>query len=497
VTERDVDVAWGRACDGLGVERGSRLSVDEASVLLKYVIAERTCVQAAAQAGCARRRSRTVLRQWIDDGLAALAPALEEGVVAAVEEALRDDVYAERILDLVVCDLASEPMAPEVCLEVAPRAALPEDGSHHVHAVIFHHAPLVLHELYPLVADACVSDARRGGPRVRVVGVHGDWIHEGRARRAVFYDGERDRFEEAPLLDALAFDSAQFLALGERQTQRHRCWEAALACPVLNTAAAAAAADDKDLVRRTWADEGLPVPPGILLAAGERAAAQAWLEEHGAVVVKPLDRTEGDHVLCLSREAEGAARRLDAHLSACWEWGPALLEHRCDGVGWRDPDTDRVHSLVLRLHVAYDGHRHVAESGYALVGADDCGPATRAGGGRTLPLRSALESLVQRQDGTPLDGGSLRLDDVRRLVERAAAALPGPLGLAGIDVVLDLEEGCIRPVLLELNPRPAGLAHARFLPGAGEERETAGVSLAMWEGLAECGRTTAEVTDGT
>ena len=76
------------------------------------------------------------------------------------------------------------------------------------------------------------------------------------------------------------------------------------------------------------------------------------------------------------------------------------------------------------------------------------------------------------------------LDLLRHMAEKAASTHDTTVGLAGIDIVLDTDgAGAATPVLLELNPRPAGLAHARFLPGAGEGRGEAGVSLCMWDGI--------------
>ena len=100
-----------------------------------------------------------------------------------------------------------------------------------------------------------------------------------------------------------------------------------------------------------------------------------------------------------------------------------------------------------------------------------------------LPIATVLTSLVCRIDGGSVEFGDDDVDLLRQMAQKAAST-HDTIGLAGIDIVLDTDgAGAATPVLLELNPRPAGLAHSRFLPGAGEGRGEAGVSLRMWDGI--------------
>lgn len=481
--DRHLEVAWTRACDGLGIGRGTALAASEASVLLKYLISERASVP-GAPGSSVRGRCGLAWRDWIAAGAAGLDQALTPAAVPVLSGLLRSDAeYAGRIVDLAVADLVSEPMAPEVCIETGPRRGLPPGGRWN-HAVIFAAAPLITHELYPLAADACVRDARAGGPFYRVLGVHGDWLANGRARRVLWLDPERDRFSETTLSEPADLHSAQLLALGPQQTRCHLVWARRLTCPLVNPGPPSATADDKHGLAGRWAAGGLEVPAGVLVAPGHRLPARDFLRRTGEIVVKPNDGTEGQGVRFLSASDPAASGLLDAQLSACWEWGPARLEERRDGVAWRDPETGGCHSLAIRLHVAAGASRLRAESGYALVGADIDSPAARGLGGRMRPLQSVTSSLVLRASGESVAFGGADLERARRLAE-AAAGIVGGIGLSGVDLVLDAApSGEVVPVLLELNPRPAGLAHARFLPGAGEGRVEAGVSLDVWDGLA-------------
>lgn len=481
---RVLEVAWTRACDGLGLPRDTALAANEASVLLKYAIAEIAALPESrgSNAAC---RARRALRTWVDGGLSVLGRALKADARDAVTRVLRSDpCYAGRLVDLAVCDLVSEPMAPEVCIDPDPWFELPDDGAGWNHGVVFAAAALVTHELYALAADACVHDAHSGGPCFRVVGVHGDWLSGAQAHRVLVLDCDRDRFREASLTTPLELDSAQLTALGKRQIERHRCWASSLPCPIVNPWPAAAAADDKHGAVSLWRDAGLEVPDGELLHPGDRVAARGCLDKWGEIVVKPNAGSEGECVLYLDAGDADALSHLDSHLSACWEWGPALVEPRRDRVAWRNRDTGQLHSLAVRLHVGCGAEGPSTESGYGQLGLDESTPATRGGGGMLLPLHTVLQSLVRRDNAAPVEFTAADLDRLRSTSD-AAAGVIGGLGLSGVDLVLDVSSrGQIVPVLVEINPRPAGLSHSRFLPGCGGNRCEAGVSLAMWEGIA-------------
>ncbi len=94
---RDLEVAWTRACDGLGLSRGASLSIDEASVLLKYLVAEGAAAPGNQTRGCATHRARVVLHQVIDGGFDTLGDALPPAIRRRVLTALQEDhIYAER-----------------------------------------------------------------------------------------------------------------------------------------------------------------------------------------------------------------------------------------------------------------------------------------------------------------------------------------------------------------------------------------------------------------
>ncbi|MEE2659768.1 MAG: hypothetical protein VX733_14765 [Candidatus Latescibacterota bacterium] len=475
-----------RAAEALSLSRPTTpLRAEEASVLLKYLVAAR--IEEDVPMPTLTTHARSVLREVCERARELLAPVLHADAMAPVLTALwRDPLYCERIIHLAIEARVSASMAPEVCICPEPRSLnrveRELEGFHH-HGVVFAAAPLITHELYPLIADAATSDSRRGGPfQFNVVSVHGDWLDGGRAQRVLYYEGLRDRFLECALETPLLLHSAQFVALGDEQTERHRLWAKQLdAIPLLNNYSASLVADDKASSVRRWREHGIDVPRQRLLPPGQHKLAQRFAGKTEELVVKPNTGTEGECVFLLRGNDTASLKH---RLAACWEWGAAVVEERRDGVVYRDPCSGTYHTLALRLHVAttIDG-QSCAESGYAQIGTDADTPASRGRGGTIIDLEEALENLVRRRDGALV---TLLPDDRQRIVRAAtrAAECLGDVALVGVDLVLDLGASSeFRAVVVEANPRPAGLAHSRFLRSQDNGCER-GVSLCMWDRLA-------------
>ena len=94
---RDLEVAWTRTCDGLGLSRGASLSIDEASVLLKYLVAEGAAAPGNQTRGCATQRARVVLHQVIDGGFDTLVGLAHD----SLPPGLRETAY------VLACDAAA------------------------------------------------------------------------------------------------------------------------------------------------------------------------------------------------------------------------------------------------------------------------------------------------------------------------------------------------------------------------------------------------------
>jgi hypothetical protein len=179
--------------------------------------------------------------------------------------------------------------------------------------------------------------------------------------------------------------------------------------------------------------------------------------------------------------AAGGEAEMVAHLEALWVQDEVLLQERADELLYRNPQTGTTHTLALRLNVAAADGCYRAESGYAQVGVRPDRPAAASQGGECRALDEVLPHLVRRDNGQPVAMSAGAWAEVLAAAE-AAAGLFAELLLVGIDLVLAIgESGEPVPVLLEANPRPAGLSHSRFVQGP--ERGLPGVSLRMWDGL--------------
>lgn len=387
--------------------------------------------------------------------------------------------YRQRLVELAAGAVLSEALAPEVC--IAPRAAAAPfiEGQWH-HALCFVAAPLFTHEFYPLAVDALARDAaRHGRPRFALLGTHLDWLdRRGRISRMLCLDAAAGCLRETELLMPLAPHSAQFLCLGAEEQLLHAQWSARLQCPQVNPAAAAQRADDKGRTLEGWAGAGLRVPAWQRWDHGGVAGARRALERHPEVVIKPNWGTEGQGVAFFRAGDEEA---LAARLALLPAQEEVLLQQRADAVCYRDPHAGTLHSLALRLNVSCAEGVHTAESGYAQVGAGPDRPAAASQGSECRTIDEVLPHLVRRQGGQPVAMSDQAWAAVLAAAE-AGARLFDDLLLVGVDLVLALTEaGEPEPVLLEANPRPAGLSHSRFVQGP--ERGLPGVSLRMWDGL--------------
>ncbi|WP_019867700.1 hypothetical protein [Methylovulum miyakonense] len=487
---RQIQNARERTGDALGIEADSPLTMLEASVFLKYLLLEglgggeirywRAHWQ--TDAGIALRRRLEALLSDMLAGMGAInnLPEMEWGLLAEAS------LYRQRLVDLALETVLSEPLAPELCLQSSPASApgfpavLPGDG---IHVVLFASAVFFTHEFYPLAVDAYEHDCGRyGGPRTHVFGAHMGWLAEnGALRRAIYLDVASGRLVETDLAVPLHPDSVQFLCLGKQEQAHHAALSQRYHCLQVNPASPSRLADDKAATLAGWVALGLDVPVWQTVAPGDWETAFSFFERCAEIVVKPNQATEGELVAFFQRGDGQAKALLETHLQRCWMQGAAIMQQRCDGVGFLNPLSGIRQTLALRLNLAFDGQRYGLESGYAQLGRDWQHPASCGRGGGIMPIDEAIS-------GLDYDGKPVRLDaqDWRRICTQAgrAASLFEGLLLMGLDVLLDCgQDGKIIPVFLEANPRPAGLGHSRLLADDPSVPAWMGVSLKLWGNL--------------
>ena len=400
------------------------------------------------------------------------------------------DAYLERVVHLALENALINPAAPPLLISPVPAAeGTRELSDNPVVAALFDHPLAVTHELYPLWTDAYVfsCSAPAGTAPLQLVGVHNSWLDpQGRARWAILFHPDLDLFIETPLQPPLPLSSALLLC---QSPESHRALSALLeagAVPHVNPYAPAAIADDKWSCFERWQKAGVPTPPTCLL--GRELTANSVHQvfhsfadrcgeegEHGWVV-QPRHGTEGAQVTWIERNADA----VDV-IVATWREiaadDDAILRPRIGLVGLSS--AGGLHPFDLRLHVLFDGSDYSVESGYLQVAPAANEPiSSMSRGGRIQPI-----SRLDTEQLAHLDDGQFILWDPAALYRCSSAAVQavraiGPLDLAGVDIKIDCQKGVLRPTVLDLNPRPAGLLHANLLAD-GE----VGIGPGLWRRL--------------
>ncbi len=462
-----------RAYQELGHLPGAELAPAQVGTVWKYVLLALLSAQSGGEEALRRRLTAGEIdRDELSMEVERLLP--EAATVwpgTPLPEALQ-----QRVLMLAVDAVQSERLCPELLLSPSP-ISLPDRP---IHALIFSAFPHITNELYPLMVDAYVARSE-----CDVIGIHEQWLTGRTFRRAIFCDEQRLELYEADICGQPAISSAQVLALDLRhERQPHRRIEHLLqGIRVFNPSTGARKLDDKAWTGCCWQQAGLPTPAFRVLPRNlSSAAAQQTLDEFAGgnthMVLKPADGTEGRGVTRLHPHAADTA----GLAAALAQGGAVLIMAEHGSVHYHRASAAL--PLTIRLNVSWDGEIAQAESGYAQVAQTPTGIASVGRGGSIVPLWQLWPHLCLAHDRpfTPDEA------DWRRLLATAeagvcalAAALSADMPvLVGIDLLLDVDAaGRLFPLLLEANPRPAGLGHAHLVEIHGPTREP-GVSSRIW-----------------
>lgn len=452
----------------------------------------------------ARRRAATIAR------ISSLAEARCLEVLSQARASLRsspggldpaallDPEFLQRLTHLTVERILVHPAAPPLHLSPAADDGLAEVlAAAPVVAVLFDYPLAIVHELYPLWTDAYVQH-QAGGPPVTIAGVHVSWLDAGcRARRAIVYSEHCDAFHEAGLPAPIDLDAAMLLAQAAttHRTTSARLVEAGI--PHLNPyTRGAALADDKWACYERWSSAGVATPPTCLLPADASPdQALGRLEPFvkscppgvAGWFVQPRHGTESAGVRFVPEGARACAEMVETWQRLAVS-DDAIVRPQAGLLWLEGPDGPR--AFDLRLHVCRYGDRHYAESGYLVCAPDTTPPISSVAGGARIRRLGHLgeAALVQQRPREPV--GPLRWSAAARdralgAACEAAAALG--LDLAGIDVKLDLLDGHVQPIVLDANPRPAGLLHADLIAAGIPDRGApeAGIGASLWRQLDE------------
>lgn len=491
--QASLDQGLQRAKVELGVTN-EPLADEQLGVGVKYALLDRLLDRVGSLAD-ARSRARegqsyrVVLRAMAEEDLPELLDYARLTEHSLHAPWLTSSAMQSRLIDVMLDALFSEPLAPELVFPSAEES-LPA-GS--LHGLIFSTFSHITHELFPLMVDAYVAN-----PELTVVGVHLDWLEDGRARRVIRFDITRQQLREISVSGAARLISAQALALNlSHEALDHDLAEALLPeARMLNPCAGAMILDDKVRTASIWRAAGLSTPAFLALprarnSQAARDALASFIATQGKrIVLKPTDGTEGRHVgifdFAQGEQRAAAFRHLDLLLS-----GGAVLALEERGLLRYTGEHGPVR-VAVRINVCWDGARAWVESGYAQVAAHSTGIASAGQGGRVLALAELWPRLC-RENGQPFaptrDDWACLLATAREGTTALANSLTSAMpALVGLDLLLDLDEDDhLFPVLLEANPRPAGMARCALLSADGPTDEP-GIAPHLWDVVARITR---------
>ncbi|MBT7860567.1 MAG: hypothetical protein HN712_09660 [Gemmatimonadetes bacterium] len=400
-----------------------------------------------------------------------------------------DSSYIERLGHLTLERVLVNAAAPEIQLTPLPVELLPATQRRMIVAIIFDYPLAIGHELYPLWTDAFATGPI-AGRSIEVIGVHRSWLNDAcQAIRTIIYDAASDVFHEGPQLSPATFDAAILLALGPvaHRDISQRLLNAGI--PHINSyVAAAEIADDKWACFERWHEAGVNTPPTCLLEqATDRSTARVCVTEFmrrcdrqdDGWFVQPRHGTEAGGVEYVPASDIVVEQILAAHARIA-PTDDAILRPRVGRL--RLLESEELRTFDLRLHTCRCDGRTRAESGYLICAqsADEPVVAVSRGAG-ILRLDRLEDSGLVSEDGRgeTINWSTQARSEACDMAARATQVLD--LDLAGVDLKFDVMEGRIQPVVLDVNPRPAGLLHADLIDTQPLEP---GVGATLWHRMA-------------
>ena len=414
--------------------------------------------------------------------------ALCDLVTPQIKALLTNDIYLERLSHLALERLLVHQAAPPLLHFPYPDQTVEcTERSGTVVAVLFDFPLAITHELFPLWTDA-FSFAQETGTPIEMVGTHISWLNgEMRATRSIAFDARLDAFLEIPCADPLQFHGAVLI---NQSAETHadlsrRLRDAGI--PHANPSSLAALADDKWACYLRWKEAGIPTPETVLLPADSSAAD---VEERAMLLVAPEagpDRPQLEWVVQPRRGTEGRGLFLIQcgepalpNLLQAWReiapYDDAILRPRMGNVEWRRDAEEGWRPFELRIHVTWDGAIYSAESGYIARSRFDEAPID----GAFPPVGDLGELELTRAGAFPREQVNFGVHDLRKIRQVAVNAIQtlGRMPLAGVDLVLTYGGG-IQAIVLDVNPRPAGLMRSDLLA----DPATAGIGHGLWRFL--------------
>lgn len=463
------------------------------------------------------------LKRWIVDSLLRERDKVSRRTLRRVdlEAAFSDRAFLTRISEVALERLRCGPNAPT--LNIEPKRLSTEEtqkilGEGINFGLIFGAESIYFQDVVlAFQVDEFSSRPLRGG-KVNVLGVHLDWLTEkGEAVRALLVD-ESWRVKEVGFEAAVPLHVVQTLHLPfSRETDLHRRLSDTFrdaGIVQVNPYEASERADDKAWTHELWLrcrtkleSPAFRLIPKSSLLKDALKMLEAFIEDLSlrrkrsslGVFIQPNRGTEGWMVerfkFDVYRGGIGVEHPAAKHIAAILQLDDVLLREERGNVRFsplREPEETRdLKHISLRINVAWNGSRFVAESGYAQVSEKIV--ASRGRGGEIVDLHKALRNLYYRSGGEwiRLNVTSKDVRRIKRAAEAAAQALNSglpeedSLKMVGVDMVLEVPgvDEPILPVLLEANPRPAGLNHSTSLEDEVDAEPKLMVSSAIFRAI--------------
>jgi hypothetical protein len=357
---------------------------------------------------------------------------------------------------------------------------------------------------------ALAADSSHSG-RANVLGAHIDWIWQNGAsiRRAIVVDKD-GLVREVAFEEPVPIHVVQILHLPiKHERQLHRklsiCFHDS-GIPQINPyEGGSERADDKAWAHALWDKYGQNIlSPGYVLipqhSSPEEIAGRlnAFIQnvQNSDLVVQPDRGTEGSKVEKFAvgtglKPQSSVVRYIKDHILP---EDDAIVREQRGNVRYKGSLSDSFLNVAFRINVAWNGSEFVAESGYAQMAKDEeTFPASRGRGGSIIDINDALGNLYYRADGRwirliPADRDAAAM---KTAAINAAYGLNAGLDLdrylkfVGIDILLEVEDTGVNavnviPVVLEANPRPAGLSQSSEIMGVSTRKPHPRVSTEIF-----------------
>lgn len=356
---------------------------------------------------------------------------------------LSDCLYKDRIIDLIIDSILSEPLTPQLqispikqTLELAPRTF----------AIISDKLNLFTHQIYPFIVA-------KGDYSINIVGLHTSWLFPGTnlAKRAIIFDFYSNLFIEADLDSFLVIDHCFIVELNqtdeiENHKKLSRLYDS-VGIDVINPFEPSNLKADDKLWIRMIDEKNFNTPKCILLNESNENVLENFLNscENGVILQPSSNSTESNQVNYFTKLEINQIRQVSKAIK-----NPILSEFRGNVL------YERKHHCVLRFNVAYDhitAAIYTSKSHSKIIGLK--GTSDSSLDGYCERLDTVLSNLYKK-DGKKI---SINLEEWNYLLSIARSIYKKVnLSIIGIDMVIEsTDNNKINAFVLEVNARPGTL----------------------------------------